>query len=139
MGNTTSTQDGPVYKSLGPSTEQVVEFISQQIDNLYPSEPEFIRTTAYFVVSSKKIGSHREYYARQHKEFITETIKRCLLEKNMRFLVNMILFKIRLKSVVDQFRTEYYRPPNENDPDDKGGKGFQNAVLKGNQAYAALQ
>ena len=141
MGNTSSTPDGPVYASLSPSTNQIVEYITQQVTNSHPEfDPVFIEAVARTVVESKKMGdSFRGYYAYYHEKFILETLKQLKLRQNMRFLVNMVLFKIRLKHVVDSFRVRYYQPPDKTNPEDKGGVGYQKKLATAAEPFAEGQ
>ena len=137
MGNTSSAPSGTMYESLSPSTEQVVEYISRQVKTKHPElELDYIKTIAHYVVDTKTLGSHRNYHTYYHEKFLIETVKQCKLRQNMRFLVNMILFRIRLKHVITNFRIRYYRPPNEEDPEDKGGKGYQNALIRTKESFA---
>ena len=68
-----------------------------------------------------------------------ETVKQLKLRQNMRFLVNMVLFKIRLKHVVDSFRVRYYRPPDETNPEDKGGVGYQKKLATAGKPFTEGQ
>jgi len=141
MGNTSSVPDGPVYESLSPSTDQIVEYISQHVERNHSEfDPIFIEAVARTVVESKQMGvSFRGYHAYYHEQFIMETLKQLKLRQNMRFLVNMILFKIRLKHVVDSFRVRYYQPPDETNPEDKGGVGYQKKLATTGKSFTEGQ
>ena len=138
MGNTTSTpQHNLMYNSLSPSPDKIITLVTLNVKHNYPDlDYDFIYDIAHYVITSKKqLGSHRGYYAYYHEKCIAETIKLCKLRNNMRFLVHMILFKIRLKYVIIKFRERYYRPPNETNLDDKGGVGYQKALKNAESSF----
>jgi len=141
MGNTSSEPDGYVYESLSPSNDQIIDYISRHVEHNHPQfDPIFIEAIARTVVESKQMaGSFRGYYTYYHEKFITETLKQLHLRQNMRFLTNMILFKIRLKHVVDSFRVRYYQPPDETNPEDKGGVGYQRKLVTAGESFAEGQ
>ena len=105
----------------------IVDYIAKYVQNLEPTlDPFIIYTVATYVVNKKSYENYHRFCEYYHGGFVLETIKICKLKKNILFIVNMVKFKIRLKKVVSLFKERYYQPPDETNPKDKGGAGYQN-------------